>query len=154
GWEEVASQLKGQDLDPIRVETLKANTEAAKKRIPEAVQQAYSIVVTVSEKDEVQAFKITVENKPLFTLIKEDKRSRIQDTAINAEALLPEGPYNLWRANEKSRRVKDLVGAFAQSPQLPKMLNRSAILQTLVAGCAEGRFVLSIARPDKSLKTY
>ena len=51
GWEEVQSQLKGQDIDLIRQETLNANLDAAKKKVPEAVQQAYNIVVTVSERE-------------------------------------------------------------------------------------------------------
>ena len=81
-------------------------------------------------------------------------RSRIQDTAVSAEALLPDGPYDLWREGEKSRRLKDLVGAFALSPQLPKMLNRGAILETLVLGCKEGQFVLRVIRPDRSVRTF
>jgi hypothetical protein len=137
GWEAVRSELKQQNLeetDPIRWETLLGSLEESRKKIPEAIQQAYGVVVTVSEKNDVQAFKITVGGEPLFTLIKKDSRSRIQDTPISADALLPGGPYDLWRAGETSRRVKDLVGAFAQLPHLPKMLNRQAILGTLVAG--------------------
>jgi hypothetical protein len=154
GWEEVRSQLKDHEVDPIREATLSANLDKTRKSIPEAIQHAYSIVVTVSEKDEVQAFKVTVQNGALFATIKEDKRSRIQDTAVSAEALLPDGPYNLWHEGETARRVKDLVNAFAQFSRLPKMLNRKAILDTLVAGSVEGRFVLRLTRPDKSVKTY
>src|SRR6266567_3760974 len=81
--------------------TKRCTSEKARKNIPDAIQQAYSIVVTVSDKNEVQAFKITVESgKPLFEQIKADNRSRIQDTPISAEALLPDGPYNLWRAGK------------------------------------------------------
>ena len=65
--------------------------------------------MTVSDANDDQAFKITVSDDPHFATIKADKRSRIQDTAITAEALLPGGPYNLWRDGETSRRVKDLV---------------------------------------------
>jgi hypothetical protein len=111
-------------------------------------------VVTVSEKNDVQAFKITVGGEPLFTLIKKDSHSRIQDTPISADALLPDGPYDLWREGETSRRVKDLVGAFAQLPHLPNMLNRQTILGTLVAGCRDGAFVLRLARPDRSVRTW
>ena len=57
-------------------------TESVRRGIPEAVRQAYSIVVTVNESNEVHAFKITVAGDPLFTTIKADKRSRIQETAI------------------------------------------------------------------------
>jgi len=158
GWEEVRAQLKAQlkteELDPIRDANLSANISGSRSKITEAIQQAYCIVVTVSEKNEIQAFKITVDGPSLFAKIKEDKRSRIQDTAISADALLPEGPYDLWREGEKSRRLKDLVGAFALSPQLPKMLNRRAILDTLILGCKEGQFVLRAVRPDRSVRTF
>lgn len=66
---------------------------------------------------------------------------------------MPEGPCDLWREGETSRRVKDLVGAFAQFPHLPKMLSRTAILDTIVLGCREGHFVLRVTRPDRSVRT-
>lgn len=154
GWEEVTGQLRGQALDESRTTLLSINREGARKRIPDAIQQAYNIVITVSDKNEVQAFKIPVDSRPLFQIIKDDPRSRIQETAISAEAMLPGGPYDLWRARETAHRVKDLVNAFAQRPQLPKMLNREAILDTLIRGCIDGTFVLRQTRPDKSIKTY
>jgi hypothetical protein len=154
GWEEVTAQLQNQELDPIRTALLSMNRDGARKRIPEAVQQAYCIVVTVSDRNDVHAFKLAIDNRPLFQIIKEDPRARIQDTAISAEAMLPGGPYDLWREGETAHRVKDLVNAFAQRPQLPKMLNRKAILDTLIGGCVDGTFVLRLTRPDKSVKTF
>jgi hypothetical protein len=154
GWEDVRDQLKDQQIDPIREATLNVSLEAAKRRIPEAIQQAYCIVVTVSEKNDLEAFKVTVGADPLFNAVKASPRSRIQETPVNAEALLPGGPYNLWREGEKARRVRDLVGAFAQFPHLPKMLSRRAILDTLVDGCREGLFVLRLTRPDRSVRTW
>src|SRR5439155_960301 len=91
--------------------------------------------------------------EPLFNTIKKESRARIQETAISADALLPGGPYDLWRNDETARRVKDLVGAFAQFPHLPKMLNRQAILDTLIEGCRQGQFVLRVTRPDRSTRT-
>jgi hypothetical protein len=154
GWEEVRSQLKIQELDPIREQMLAISLDKARKSIPDSIRQAYSIVVTVSDNNEIHAFKITIGSDPLFTTIKADERSRIQDTAISADALLPGGPYDLWREGEPSRRLKDLVRAFAQFPHLPKMLSGNAILDTIVDGCLEGIFVLRLVRPDKSFKTY
>jgi len=158
GWEEVRAQLKdqlkGQDLDALRDATLSANLSGSRSRIADQIQQAYCIVITVSEKNDIQAFKINVNGGPLFAKIKEDKRSRIQDKAIESAALLPGGPYDLWREGEKSRRLNDLVGAFALSPQLPKMLNRKAILDTLLLGCRQGEFVLRVTRPDRSVRTF
>jgi hypothetical protein len=152
--EDIQKQQKDGNVDPARAQTLQINIDKAKGRIPEAIKQAYCIVVTVSEKDEVQAFKITINDESHFITIKGDKRSRVKDTAVTAEALLPDGPYNLWRAGETSRRVKDLAGAFAQLPHLPKMLKASAILETLADGCGQGTFVLRLVRPDGTSRTW
>lgn len=157
-WEQVRTDLKEQEkdgsVDVARMQTLTINLDTAKGRVPDAVKQAYCIVVTVSDKDEAQAFKINVIDEPHFNIIKNDPRSRVQDSSITAEALLPDGPYNLWRAGETSRRVKDLSGAFAQMPHLPKMLKAQAILDTLAEGCAQGSFVLRLTRPDGSFRTW
>lgn len=157
-WETVREEVKKQqndgNVDPARAQTLQINIDKAKGRIPEAIKQAYSIVITISEKDEAQAFKITVTEEPHFNIIKADTRSRVQDTAITAEALLPDGPYNLWHPGETARRVKDLAGAFAQFPHLPKMLKASAILDTLVEGCEQGTFVLRLTRPDGTSRSW
>jgi len=162
-WERVMDELvpkneeekkqKG-SVDVARLQTLKINIDKAKARVPEAIRQAYCVVVTVSKEDEVQAFKITVADEAHFETIKKDSRSRVQDTAITAEALLPDGPYNLWKGGETSRRVKDLAGAFAQLPHLPKMLKSQAIVETLVDGCVQGTFVLKLTRPDRTFRTW
>ncbi len=154
GWEEVRSQLKDQPQDPIREEMLATWTEQARKRIPDAIRQAWSIVITVNDQNDVHAFKITIGGDPLFSTVKGDKRSRIQDTAISAEAMLPGGPYDLWREDEPSRRVKDLVSAFAENPRLPKMLRQKEILDTVDQGVRDGMFVASLMRPDRSVKTF
>lgn len=162
-WERVMDELTPKNeeekkqkgsVDVARLQTLKINIDKAKARVPEAIRQAYCIVVTVSDKDDVQAFKLTVTDDPHFETIKKDSRSRVQDTAITAEALLPDGPYNLWKGGETSRRVKDLAGAFAQLPHLPKMLKSQAIVETLVEGCAQGTFVLKLTRPNRTFRTW
>jgi hypothetical protein len=76
GWEEVRIMLKGQELDPLRAELLNGYVDGAKKKIPEAIRQAYCLVVTVSEKNEIQAFKVTVGPEPLFSIIKADPYCR------------------------------------------------------------------------------
>ena len=162
-WDRVRNELTPKNeeerkqkgsVDVARLQTLKINMDKARARIPEAIRHAYCIVVTVSDKDEAQAFKLTVTEDPHFETIKNDSRSRVQDTAITAEALLPDGPYNLWKGGETSRRVKDLAGAFAQLPHLPKMLKSQAIVETLVAGCEQGTFVLKLTRPDRTFRTW
>jgi hypothetical protein len=150
GWEEVRNQLKGQ-LDETREAILARSIEGARRAIPDAIRQAWSIVVTVNEQNDIHAFKLTVGSEPLFATVKADKRSRIQETAVSAEAMLPGGPYDLWRENEPSRRVKDLVGAFAENPKLPKMLRQKEILDTIDNGVRNGIFVAVRKRPDQSV---
>ena len=111
-------------------------------------------MVTVKESNDIHAFKVVVTDEPLFTIIKADRRSRIQETPINSEAMMPGGPYDLWREEEESRRVKDLVGAFAQFPKLPKMLRSKEILDTVVQGVQEGIWVAQVMRPDRTVRTF
>ena len=154
GWTEVGEQLNDQPIDPIREQMLSSEMEAARRRIPEAVTQAYSIVVTVNESNDIHAFKVVVADEPLFTTIKADRRARIQETPINSEAMMPGGPYDLWRVDEPSRRVRDLVGAFAQFAKLPKMLRQKEILDTVVQGVQEGIWVAQVSRPDRTTRTF
>ena len=154
GWVEVRELLKGQSVDPVRQQMLASEMESARRRIPDAIQQAYSVVVTVNESNDVHAFRVAVSDEPLFVIIKADRRSRIQETAISSEAMLPGGPYDLWREGENSRRVKDLVGSFAQFAKLPKMLHQKEILDTVVQGVREGIWVALLMRPDRTVKTF
>ncbi len=153
-WDEVRSQIqvKGDDKES-RFSTVSAYVDGSKKSVPEAIAQAYCIVVTVSEKNDIIAFKINV-SADLFASIKAEKKARIMDQAITSSALLPDGPYDIWKVGDKSRRVSDIIGMFAQFPHLPKMLRRKEVLDTLVQGVLQGEFVLRLTRPDRSIRTF
>ncbi len=154
GWEDVAAQLQGQDVDPLRAELLRRELRAAQARLPQAIRQGYAVVVTVNENGDVHAFRLAAAAGPLFVEIKNDERSRIKETAVDAEALLPEGPYDLWRDDEDARLVKDIANAFARDPRLPKMLNGRVVLDTVLQGVERGLFVARLARPDGSGRTW
>ena len=156
-WLEVKAQLSGHPIDPVRSSMLDTAVTGSKKDIAEALRQAYCIVVTRGTDDIVHAFKVTVDpSKPLFTTIKEDPKSRITDVVLAPDALLPDSGsgFDLWRKEEDRRRVKTIVGAFAERPKLPKMLRRKDLLDTVANGCSQGLFVLSLQRPDKSYRTW
>lgn len=157
-WEHVRAELKDEEegggVDVARMQTLAVRVKEAQGRIADAIYQAYSTVVTINDKNDIHAFKISISDDPHFQIIKNDERARIKDSAINAESLLPDGPYDLWRENQTAKRVKDLTGAFAQLPRLPKMLRAETILDTLVDGCRRGAFVLKLKRPDDSIRTW
>lgn len=155
GWEKVREMLRERtDIDTAATVRLESNLRATRGEMVSHIVMAYSIAVTVNDANDVAAYRINVDNDPLFHKLMADKRLRIESTAVNAEALLPGGPYDLWAQGEKSRYVKDLVGAFAATARLPKMLNRSAILDTLLQGCESGDFVLRVTRADKSVRTF
>jgi hypothetical protein len=152
-WQDVEGMREAKGFDDTRKALLSGYLKASREKLPEAVVQAYTIVVTVSATGEIEAFRITPGSDLLFETIGKDRRARIQESAISPEALLPDGPYNLWRPGEHSRRASDLLRAFAQFPHLPKMLRQRDIADTLALGCEQGYFVLRLPRPDKSVRT-
>lgn len=154
GWEEVRSQLQGQSVDPLRRVRLDRSLKKGRERIPDVVRQAYCIVVALGAEGQSQAFKLPGAVGKLFLEIKGDERSRIQETAVDAEALLPDGPWDLWREGEDSRLVKDLAGAFARYPHLPRMLRARAIRDTVLQGVERGLLVARLSRPDGSRRTW
>jgi len=156
-WLEVKSLLAGQMVDPIRSSKLDSEITGSRKDIGSAVRQAYCIVVTRGVDDAVHAFKVTVDTtKPLFQTIKEDPKSRITDLPLTPDAILPGSTsgFDLWREDEGRRRVKTIVGAFAERPKLPKMLRHKDLLDTVSNGCMQGLYVLSLARPDGTERTW
>ena len=169
GWEDVARQLDAHQVDPFQAERLRRRLREARERVPEVVRQSYAVVVTVNavpkkngvnekdgvnEKNEVQAFKLPAAAGPLFPAIKNDERARIRETAVDAEALLPDGPYDLWREDDDARRVSDLVSAFARYPRLPKLLHQKVLLDTVLQGIERGLFIGRLVRPDGSARTW
>ena len=153
-WEEVKTQLNKQDIDSVRQSLLSSHLTDARNRIPESIQQAYSIGLTISTKNVLIAFRINVSNDPLFANVHKSPESRIQDKPISAEALLPDGPYGIWKQGDKRLSTKDIVQLFAKNPELPKMLNPSAIFDTIRQGCKDCVLAVEAIRPNKTHRTY
>ncbi len=154
GWEDVQGQLSSHHVDPIRSERLRRRLQEARGRVPDTVRQAYSVVVSVDERNQVHAFQLPAGARPLFTEVRSDERARIKGDAVNAEALLPEGPYDLWRKGEEAHFVKDLAGAFARYPRLPKVLNPKVVADTVLRGVERGLLAARLVRPDGSARTW
>ena len=154
GWEDVRAQLAGHSVDPLQGEKLRRRLGEARQRVPDTIRAAWCIVVSVGEQGQAQAFKLPGDGGPLFAQIKADARSRIKETAVDAEALLPEGPYDLWREDDEARFVNELARAFARNPRLPKVLKANVVIDTIVQGIRRGLFVARLARPDGSRRTW
>ena len=154
GWEDVQRQLAEHTVDPLQGERLRKRLEEARRRVPETVRAAWCIVVTLSEAGAPQAFRLPADGGPLFAQIKGDERSRIKETAVDAEALLPDGPYDLWRESDEARFVSELANAFARNPRLPKFLKANVVVDTIAQGIRRGLFVAELSRPDGSRRTW
>ena len=154
GWESVRNQLSKRSIDPIRGERLRRHLDRTKKVLPGVIRQAYGIVVTVGEQNKVHAFKLRGSDQPLFEEIKGHKEARIVDTPVNPEALLPEGPYDLWKDGDDARLASQLSESFARFAQLPKVLKPKLVTQTVLQGVLDGLFVARLNRPDGSARTW
>ena len=154
GWEDVQVQLAGHSVDLLQSERLRKRLEEARRRVPETIRAAWCIVVTLNEQGQAQAFRLPADGGPLFAQIKADERSRIKETAVDAEALLPDGPYDLWQENDDERFVSELVRAFARNPSLPKFLKANVVGDTIAQGIDRGLFVGQLSRPDGSRRTW
>ena len=150
----MTAQLSTQTVDPIRAERLRRRVARAEADLPGVVRQAYNVVVTVGTENQVHAFKLQASGHPLFAEIKAHRKARITDTPVNPEALLPAGPYDLWREGEESRFLTQLAGAFARYPHLPKVLRPRLVTETVLAGVRDGHFVARLGRPDESGRTW
>ena len=154
GWEDVQRQLAEHTVDPLQGERLRKRLEEARRRVPDTIRAAWCIVVTLNEAGETQAFRLPADGGPLFAQIKADDRSRIKETAVDAQALLPDGPYDLWQENDEARFVSELTRAFARNPRLPKFIKANIVADTIAQGIKRGLFVAELSRPDGSRRTW
>ncbi len=154
-WQRVAIELKDQDLDAVRKVKLETEIKASEKAIPDRIRQAWCVGVTLDKTGKARAWQVTPDSRSLLGVFKADKRFRIQDGAVNAEAMLPGGPYDVWtRGRHTERYLRDVVEAFAQWPELPKVLRTEAVRETMATACREGLVVLRMRRPDGSYRTW
>ena len=154
GWKQVEKELSRHQVDPGQQQRLQRRVNEARRLVPEMVRQAYSVVVTVGPDNEAQAFRLKGSAEPLFLEIKREEKARIRDTPVNAAALLPEGPYDLWRENDEARPLQDIASAFTRFARMPKLLKSELVLDTVLGGVANGDFAARLARPDGTLRTW
>ncbi len=154
GWLDVQAQLAARSIDPVRRERLRRNIRQAEAELPGVIRQAYGIVVTVNERNEVHAFKLPGSGQPLFEEIKNHDKARIVDTPVNPEALLPDGPYRLWEERDDARLASQLSEAFARFPRLPKVLKPELVTGTVLGGVRKGLLAARLKRPDGSFRTW
>lgn len=153
-WEQVKMLPDYEKMLLVRKLQIKDKLTVAIREVGHSIRQAYCIAVTYSEANEPHAFKITVTGDPLFTVLKNDDRARIQETAIEPAALLPDGPYGIWPEKGTAVSTHDLIAGFFRYPRLPKLLSPDVVRDTLIRGNLDGMFALRYTRGDGSVRTY
>ena len=158
-WKKVNDELQKQEgTDQARLSTLTTYQNTANKKLAEAIRQAWCMAVTLNAAGEPEAFKLNISDaNPPFQAIKADQRSRVKSASINPEALLPDGPYDIWKNKDMDSEgfpVKNLLGMFTKRTDMPKMLSLEPIRNTLRDGCKDGLFVLKLPRPNGTARTW
>ena len=103
GWEDVEGQLAGHGVDPLQAERLRRRLQEARGRVPDAVRQAYAIVVTVNESNDVHAFKLGAGAGP--------RCSPQSGTTSGRASRRPR-----WTPGRCCRRVPTICGATTRTP--------------------------------------
>ena len=95
GWEEVRAQLQEQPIDPLREQMLATETAGCEKAHPRCDQVGLLCGGHRQRERRNPRLPGRGRRRTFVTIVKADRRSRIQETAISSEAMLPGGPYDL-----------------------------------------------------------
>lgn len=157
GWRGVETSDEFKLLSDLQRKELGRRKQASQDGLPDAVRATYSVLLAVDETGRVVAKSIPSEiGHPPFERIKKllSESERLLVSTLDPDLLLPGSYFELWGPHEESKKVKDLVSAFAQFPRLPRLLRPRALRDTLVRGVQEGKFVLRLVRDDGSARTF
>jgi len=128
-------------------ETVKRRERAAQKEALTFVKNAFELVIYVDSAGDAQQKKFTMGNEALFPTLVREKDRRIFREKINPETLLPGGPFSKWPSSDPSIKVKDLYGAFGRYPDMPKLVNRQVIIDTIEEAVRRGLLALRYLPP-------
>jgi hypothetical protein len=105
------------------------------------------VVIYVDSTGNAQQKKFTMGNEALFPTLLREKELRIFREKINPETLLPGGPFSKWPPSDPSIKVRDLYGAFGRYPDMPKLVNRQVIIDTIEEAVRRGLLALRYLPP-------
>nr|MDO8116086.1 hypothetical protein [Candidatus Sigynarchaeota archaeon] len=143
-------------LEEFQKTELKRRCDQADKNIAEGIVNLYEILVTLGENGEILSIKLPYSSTTPFEKIKKAlvEQDRMLVTTLDLALLLPGSHYEIWGKEERRKSVRDLVFSFGQYTRLPKVLNSTAIFDTLENAVTSGSLVLEITRPDKTKQQF
>jgi hypothetical protein len=146
-WGEIKNSNAFKDLEMEQQETVKRRERAAQKEALTFVKNAFELVIYVDSAGDAQQKKFTMGNEALFPTLVRERDLRIFREKINPETLLPGGPFSKWPSGDPSIKVKDLYGAFGRYPDMPKLVNRQVIIDTIEEAVRRGLLALRYLPP-------
>lgn len=153
-WKKLEDPENYKLLTDYQKQQLPGKKQEATNNLPESVVGAYRILVAVDEDGTIKAQSLPSGTTP-FARIKEALTSEERlVTALDPDLILPGSYFELWRDDQTSMRVTDLVAAFGQFTRLPRLLRPQSLYETIKDGIREGTIVLRLPRTDGSVRTW
>jgi hypothetical protein len=146
-WGDIKNSGAFKDLDAEQKEMVKRREREAQKDALTFVKNSFELVIYVDTSGNVQQKRFTMGSEALFPTLVRDKDLRIFRAKINPEMLLPGGPVSKWPPNDPNIKVKDLYGAFGRYPDMPKLVNRQVVINTIEDGVKCGLIALRYTPP-------
>jgi hypothetical protein len=146
-WGDIKNSNAFKDLEPEQKETVKKRERESQKEALTFVKNAFELVIYVDNTGKAQQKKFTMGNEALFPTLLREKDLRIFREKINPETLLPGGPFSKWPPSDPCNKVKDLYGAFGRYPDMPKLVNRQVIIDTIEEAVRRGLLALRYLPP-------
>lgn len=146
-WGDIKNSNTFKDLESEQKETVKRRERETQKEALTFVKNAFELVVYLDKTGNAQQMKFTMGNEALFPTLAREKDLRIFRERINPETLLPGGPFSKWPPSDASIKVTDLYGAFGRYPDMPKLVSRQVVLNTIEEAVRRGLLALRYLPP-------
>ena len=149
-WLEIKKSKDYKDYES-HVQAVIDKRERESKQLAEtAVKNAFELVLHVDKTGALQVKKFTMGAQALFPTLLQEKELRLFKEKIDAETIMPGGPYAVWPATDSSVPVSALYQQFARQPSLPKLLNPQTVTNTIADAVQRGVLAMRHVRPDGS----
>jgi uncharacterized protein DUF499 len=149
-WQEIKQTKDFKDYESHVKEAVNKRERESKQAAETAVKNAYELALHVDKAGAVQVKKFTMGVQALFPTLLQEKDLRLFKEKIDAETIMPGGPYAVWPPTDDSVQVSTLYKQFAQRPNLPKLLNQQTVTNTIADAVQRGVLALRHVRPDGS----
>jgi hypothetical protein len=146
-WGDIKSSDRFKELEEEQKDTVKRRERDSQKEALTSVKNAFELVIYVDKSGNTLQKKFTMGTEALFPTLVREKDLRIYREMINAETLLPGGPFSKWPPSEPSVKAKEFYGSFGRYPDMPKLVNRQVVVNTIEDAVRRGLVALRYTPP-------